>query len=36
MACHVPGEHITDYDIQGYAFPIITMSFMRIAKVCVL
>ena len=34
MACHAcRGTYITDYDIQRYAFPLITMSFMRIAKV---
>ena len=38
MACHAcpRGTYITDYDMQGYAFPLITMSFMRIAKVCML
>ena len=30
------GTYITDYDIQGYAFPLITTSFKRIAKVCML
>ena len=25
-----------DYDIKGYAFPLITIAFMRIAKVCML
>ena len=30
------GTHITDYDTQGYVFPHITMSFKRIAKVCML
>ena len=38
MACHAcpKGTYITDYDIQGYAFPLITIAFMRIAKVCML
>ena len=37
MACHVPGNnYFTDYDIQGYAFPLMTTSFMRTAKVCTL
>ena len=32
-ACHVHVQIITDYDIQGYAFPLITMSFMGIVNV---
>ena len=32
---HVPKEtYITDYDIQGYAFPLMTMSYMRTAIMC--
>ena len=30
FSCHVQREHITDYAcLQGYAFPLITMSFMK-------
>ena len=30
FSCHVQRKHITDYAcLQGYAFPLITMSFMR-------
>ena len=36
--CSCPREYnyFTDYDIQGYAFPLMTTSFMRTAKVCTL
>ena len=36
LSCPREYNYITDYDIQGYAFPLMTMSFMRTAKVCTL